>query len=311
MRRWPNVAGDGGHDRPSVRVVLLDRRPHRLFRRRRNQPVGVERLVPLQQVLGRGVQRACGVWLLHIEWRRVPDVRRPAGVAGRAARNDRGGPVVAAVGHCQRSKDLLPHHVLIFFSGRFFEDRTEQEVAGIVVGELLSGSPLQREIAEEADHLVDCLWRHHDLSPFGQPGVARDAGRVRQEVMDRHRLPRLGTRRDVEAHRILQFQFALFPQLHDGHRRELLGDRPDAKLRLRRVRDLPFDVCQTVAFRDQRLAFTGEQDRAAESVRFHVALHVLVDLGRERRGIERRGARRRDGGGWRCGRGSLSQDDRT
>ena len=104
---------------------------------------------------------------------------------------------------------------------------------------------------------------------------------MRQKVMNRHRLPRVGAGRDIRADRILKLQLALLAKLHHHHRGELLGDRTDAELRLRRVRDLPLDVGVPISFGNERLAIACEKDGARESVRLDVPLHVFFDFCRE------------------------------
>ena len=68
-------------------------------------------------------------------------------------------------------------------------------------------------------------------------------------------------------------------QDHDARGDELLADRGEAKLGLRRVRHIVFDVCQTVAFFEQRFAVLGDEHAAAELADLQPGLHVGIRLG--------------------------------
>ena len=76
---------------------------------------------------------------------------------------------------------------------------------------------------------------------------------------------------------------------HDGHRRELLGDRPEAELGLRRVRNLVLGVGQPVALAEEDRAVPGHEDRAVEVVDLDAGVHVLFELRRQFFGPAERG----------------------
>ena len=63
----PDCDLSGGLNGPAVRVVVLEWREHRRARGFGQHAVRVERLVPFQQVLDRGVERTGRIRLLHVE----------------------------------------------------------------------------------------------------------------------------------------------------------------------------------------------------------------------------------------------------
>ena len=138
-------------------------------------------------------------------------------------------------------------------------------------------------------------------------GVAGDAAGVGQEVVDRHALPRLRRVVDVLADRILDLELAPLLEDEDRHRRELLGDRPQAELGLRRVGDLVLGVGEAVALAEEGLAVLRDEDRAAEVVHLDAGVHVLLEPGRhDPRPSPRRRVRRRSREGERAGKGAGS-----
>ena len=109
----------------------------------------------------------------------------------------------------------------------------------------------------------------------------RQTRRVTEQVMDGYRLPARRTIRHVFADRILQTQFATLLQKHDRDGREHFGDRPNAKLCLRRVRHLEFQVGHSVAVAHEDLAVLRNQNRSAEPTSFDQGIHVLADFWRD------------------------------
>ncbi len=186
--------------------------------------------------------------------------------------------IIATIAHAQRLEDLLVYRLLIRSTGDLLDDRAEQRVARVVVVPALARCELERAVLEGGDHLGGRLGQR-DCGPcFGKVGTARDARCVIEQVADRHRIPCRWALGQMRANFVLDMQLPLLLELHNQHRGELLGDRRQPELGLRRIRHAVLTVRQPIALAEQRLASARDADRATEVLQRDSRLYILVHL---------------------------------
>src|SRR5262245_18711114 len=100
---------------------------------------------------------------------------------------------------------------------------------------------------------------------------------MRKQMVNGDRLPRAGTRLDELADRIAHLQLALLLKQKDGHTCELLGDRTEPELRVRRVRDVPFEVGHSVAAAQKDFAALRHKYAAIEPAVVKVSLGLFLE----------------------------------
>ena len=86
---------------------------------------------------------------------------------------------------------------------------------------------------------------------------------------------------------VIELDLSLGYELHDDHRGELLGDRPEPEADVRRVRDLPLEVRVSVALLVDDAGGVGHQHRTVELAQLVVLAHQRIDALRLRCGEER------------------------
>jgi hypothetical protein len=152
-------------------------------------------------------------------------------------------------------------------------EQREHHVAAVAVREAFVGWELGLEPAERSEvvlrgsELVDGDGRHvvervaHDLLVV----VVADAGSVREQVFDRHRV--VDERKIVPEHRAggrAEFQPTLFEQAHDRQRGEPLGSAGDAEPSVDRVRDLEPAMREAVGVDELDVVATVDAHDAGE-----------------------------------------------
>ena len=211
-----------------------------------------------------------------------------APIASRAILDNRIVIVIAAVRHLQRHKNVFFEKRFIGLAGHFLNYLPEQDVTVVVVIKLFAWWKIGGLVFEALDQLRQSQGQHCGLQINTGRVVFRQTRGVTEQVMDGYRLPARRTFRHILADRILQTQFAALLQKHDRYGSEHFGDRPNAKLCLRRVRHLEFQVGHSVTFAHEDLAVLRNQNRSAEPAGFDQGIHVLADFWRD---VGARGAR--------------------
>ena len=258
--------------------------------------MGGERLVPLEQVFDRGVEGARGMGDRHVHVVAVgQDDPQPAGVAGGTMLEDRRAVLVARVVHLQGIEDRLLEERRVVLARGGLDDLPEHDVSGVAVAEFLARLEVERLVLELGDQLLERDPHGQGLQEVRERRVVGDARGVGEQVVDRDLVPRLGRVGQVFLDLVLDVQLAPLLEDHDGHGRELLGDRPQAELGLGRVGHVMLQVGHAVALAEEDLAVASHQDRAAEMVALDPRGHVFLDPGRELVRIGRGGLGRR---GW-------------
>src|SRR5262245_26789331 len=103
-----------------------------------------------------------------------------------------------------------------------------------------------------------------------------DAGSMGQQVVNGH-LVAAGIVRDKLGKLGRWVELSVFMQFEDGCGRELLADRPDAELRLRRDRHAMLEVGQAVALFTKNLAIFGNQDSRSRPTALQQIMEGSVD----------------------------------
>jgi len=165
-------------------------------------------------------------------------------VATRAVPQNRPRPVIARVLHVQRVEDVLLKVIAVFFAADLLDDVAQQDITGVVILPFLAWLELERLVLREHH---DLKGRQRDADGFrlfevGEIGIARNARRMRKQVMDSDPLP--GFRRALEIFRnwIIDAKLAFLLKLQNRCCGELLRNRAEPELRIRRVRHVPFKV---------------------------------------------------------------------
>jgi hypothetical protein len=70
--------------------------------------------------------------------------------------------------------------------------------------------------------------------------------------------------RKVICNGVVELEFALLNQLHDDHRAELLADGGESELRICRVWDIPFPICEPKAFAENDFPLVSDQNGAGK-----------------------------------------------
>src|SRR5262245_53607130 len=98
-------------------------------------------------------------------------------------------------------------------------------VARIAVVELLAWGKIKWSIFVVSKKLSGRDRHDRFFSEIRNVGIVRYAGGMRQQVLDRDRLPRGGAFSDIFANRVARAEFASLLQKHYCSRRKLLRDR--------------------------------------------------------------------------------------
>ena len=163
--------------------------------------------------------------------------------------------------HAQRLENELLDEVRIRHTGNFFDDRTQQDVAGIAILELLARLELKGLVLEQGDQLVE----RHILAPQGQPfrhvGITLDPGSVSQQVFDGDVPPAGRVIRQEASDFIMDAQLILLLEHQDAYRGELLGDRTEPEDHLRFHLDTQFQVRHPISLAEQDLSSPNDDHR--------------------------------------------------
>src|SRR5260370_6311585 len=170
-------------------------------------------LVTSKEVVNRGVQRARRIGNGHVHVVRF----YPGLLVSRCVLWQRWEVlVVTRVAQMKHMKDLLLKEYRIGLTRHVFDDESQNRVAGIAVAEFGSRSKIECLDLEGCDQLSG---RYGILRKRSE--VVSDAGRVREQMLDRDRLPGGRTTADIEADVIFNMELALLLQEKDCHRCEL------------------------------------------------------------------------------------------
>jgi hypothetical protein len=131
----------------------------------------------------------------------------------------------------------------------------------------------------------------------GRREVGLEAGRVRQEVVQRDGRFVGGNGGNVAGQGVLDVQLAVHLQTQDRGGRELLGDRADRVDDIGRHRQPALAVGEAVALAQQDLAAAGHEHRAGVAGRGEPGVGLAADLARDDngRGLREGGAVRERG----------------
>ena len=108
--------------------------------------------IPYEQVVDGGEQSRCGTRPVHADGRR----RHHCVVLGRVAfahRRLRRVHHEAGVSHAEWLQQATADVLMPWHASHRFDDRTQQDVVGIAVGETLARSEVGRRVAEGCNHL--------------------------------------------------------------------------------------------------------------------------------------------------------------
>jgi hypothetical protein len=154
----------------------------------------------------------------------------------------------------------------------------EDEVASVRVVETLARLRLERPLHQRGD-----VSRHRAVRAFDEfltcgdrRKQSRESGGVRQQVKDRDAVPcrwRLGQMRLDE---VVDLQSPALLEEQDRGGRELLRDRRHPEPCARTARDVPLDVCETVALAHDHVAAAGDEHGTGEGSVADVRLHDLI-----------------------------------
>ena len=221
-------------------------------------------------------------------------------IAARTPREEPGRPIETGVAQTERAEDQRVEEPVVGRPAGALEDQAEHHVPGIAVAVPGSRGELDGPIADQRQDLGRGPRRACPIEEVGGVRVVRHAGGVRQQMVHRHRAPRVRTRIQVGADRGADVEALPLVQQQHHRGRERLGDGRDPEARVGRVRDLPFRVRVTVALREDRNPAPGDEDRAREET--GVRLRAQVGIG-ARGDVDRR---------WRVGsRGTAHDRERS
>jgi hypothetical protein len=175
--------------------------------------------------------------------------------------------------HAERLEDPVLDEAAVRVVAHLLEDRTEQDVVRVAVRLLRSRLELQAVALEHGDQPFELQVLAHVRRPQ-LVHVLRDAGRVREQVLDRDLLPLRRVVGQELGDVVAQRQLALLLQHHDRHGGELLGERGDAEHHLGPDRQVELQVGHAVAFPEEHLSVLHHDDRGAGGGR-------LVNIGRD------------------------------
>ena len=195
-------------------------------------------------------------------------------------RNDVGLADDARRRHAKRLEDPLGEHVAVESSRHLVNDDAEQKVPGVAVVPPRARRELERECERESRELLFGVI----LAIVERPdSVIGDAGRVREQMAHRDRLPRVGRIREKLLDRIGECELAGFDLQHHSRRSELLSERARLKDRLRADGHRVLDVRKAVPLRFCHGSALDDADRdAGDVLTFHLGADERVDAPRGR-----------------------------
>jgi hypothetical protein len=173
----------------------------------------------LEQVLCGGVDSASRAGNSHVHEGCVDQtaITASGGVTGSAARDDVGVGIVAGIFHVERREDVFLQELLVALAADLFNQIAEEDVTRVAVVELRAGFEIERLIAEAGDGFPGGGRQGLCGYVVREAGEVRDAGRVREDVIDRDLVPGSGSVRHVFLSGIVDFEFAaLFEQEYRG-----------------------------------------------------------------------------------------------
>ena len=147
----------------------------------------------------------------------------PARVADCVIRYGQIGQVAARIRHVEWVKNGLLYECAVRLAWNLLDEVPEDLVTDITVAELAAWCKAQGNIVEIVDP-----GRRGSMRPFGVVKFCNPRC-MSQQLMDRHQLPWVGTRRNIRAEVIMDLQFVLFLQDQDSHGGKLLGRWAEVK----------------------------------------------------------------------------------
>ena len=196
----------------------------------------------------------------------------------------------------ERLEELRVEIRRVFLAGHLFDHHAEQDVAGVVVAVGRAGREVERVGGDELDDRVGRQFGVPGFLPLGRAGIAMDARRVIQQLVDRNAFPVQRELRHVLREVVVELQFTLVDEPHDRGGGELLGDRADLIDRRRSRRAPRGDVGQAMGSERQRVVSADDRER-------HARRAALGQIGIDERIGARREVRRRDARALRGSRG--------
>src|SRR5216684_5406546 len=174
-------------------------------------------LVPSKEVVNCGVQRACRIGNGHVHVVRFHPWPR---VSRRMIRWGWKILVVTRIAQMKYLENLLLKEARIGLARHLVDDGSQNHVAGIAVVPFSSRGKIERLALESGDLLSG----GSRLVRRKRGRIVGDARRVREQVLNRDRLPGGGTIVDIEADGVLHAQLALLLQEKNCHCGKLRGD---------------------------------------------------------------------------------------
>ncbi len=188
-------------------------------------------------------------------------------IAAGAKRNDRLVVIIACIGEAERAQNMLGNIIFVSHAAQKLEHMAEDDIAAIVVFELRARRKGERRVAGQRDDLLRrVLEPRGGLEEARNGRIARDAGRMGQQMQQTHVMP--GRRRIaiMFADLVVEREFAGLHELQDGGRGELLGERAEPEFALRQMRNVPFAIGQSKPLPQEHLAAGCDQNRAGEKI---------------------------------------------
>ena len=261
-------------------VVQTDGRPHLAEARHAHHAAGGEGGLPFDQVLHGGHH---SVVRGQLGLRDAPDVDELA-VADRVA----GGPVLEDLplvdhggrGHAEGTEEALVEKVGVALAAHVLDDHAEQEVAHVAVLEPLARGKAERVLGRRVEELHGRVVQPRSARPerlevFLEPGQSRGVG---EQVAHRDRAPGRGALGQVPEDGIVELDLALFHQLHDARRRELLRHRGQLEHGVWRHGHVVVEIGEAVALHlDDGAVPDHREGEPGDPPLLHLGLDVVVD----------------------------------
>ena len=144
-----------------------------------DQLFGIERLIPLGQIVHRRNQRTGGIRQAHAEVVAVVIALGGVLVPGDPPGNDACRAVVPRVRHAEYSEDVLLHEGSVSLAGYLLYYGPQQHIARVAIDEALSGGELGRRLFEHINQLQQRFVLALLVPECRQFSIVFDAGGMR------------------------------------------------------------------------------------------------------------------------------------
>ena len=244
-----------------------------------------------EQISHGRIEKACGERDSHADGVGASEpVRRGVIALGSFGENGRIN-IHAGLRHAGGDEDVLAKEAGIRHPGDMLDDFAEKNVIRVAVVELRAWFKVQGLVLNKGDAFLGGVVLALVGVEAWSAGKVRDAGSMRQKIVNGHLSPCVWNVRKVGLDGLIHVELPAFLQQQNGGGGELLGERSDAELRVDGIWNGPLKIGVAVASFQNDVVALCDQYVAHEAF----VIHIILDHLDHALFVERRALRDGDG----------------